>query len=409
MRRPASPFPALVALLAAVILLLGGIWWGGHPEHLPGFLRSSALVHSSPGDRLLSTAIDQVRDDYYRKIPRAQLVNDSISGLVSSLNDRFSTYYDPQANRHMQQAASERFAGVGMSVLPVKRGLGVTGTFPGSPARRGGIRPGDFVVAVGDNSLRGRAGDYATGLIKGPPGTKVTLTVERKGKRRKLTLTRATINVPLVETKTYRGDGRKVGWIHLGSFISPGTHAQVGAAVRKALAGGAKGIVLDLRGNPGGLLEEAVLTASIFVPKGVIVSTRGRNRAPQFFRAAGGAISPKVPVVVLLDRGSASSAEIVAGSLRDHHRATLVGTRSFGKGIFQEVKQLPNGGALEITVGQFFLPDGENLGGSGVRKGKTVNEGKGLAPQVYAKDDPKTKADEALRAALRVLGRKPGG
>jgi carboxyl-terminal processing protease len=403
-----SPYLAPLAVAAGIVLLVAGIWWGGHPDRLPAFVRDSALVKDRT-DPLLAEALDQVQDDYYRKIPRSQLVDKSITGLVNGLDDRFSHYYDPAANKRMSQLAQQHFAGVGMRVLGVKRGLAVVGLFNGSPAKKGGIRVGDFIVAVNGRPLAGRSSTYATGLITGKPGTDVRLTLERAKKKRTLRLTRADIKVPLVETKLYGTGARRALWIHLDTFESPGTHAQVGAAVRRGLAQGAKGIVFDLRGNPGGLLEEAVLTASVFIPSGTIVSTRGRVRSQQVFRAEGGAISPKIPVVVLVDRGSASSAEIVAGALRDHHRATLVGTRSFGKGVFQEVRQLPNGGALAITVGQFFLPNGENLGGGGVTSGKTVNEGKGLAPQVYAKDDPKTKADEALRVALRVLDRKLGG
>jgi carboxyl-terminal processing protease len=406
--RRSSPLLAPLAVAAGLVLLLGGIWWGGHPDHLPGFLRDSALVKKST-DPLIGQALDQVQDDYYRKIPRSKLVDQSITGLVTGLDDRFSHYYDPAANRRMQQLAQEHFAGVGMRVLGVKRGLAVVGIFKGSPAQKAGIGVGDFIVGVNGKPLAGHSSTYATGLITGRPGTRVTLTLEHKATKRRLRVTRAEIKVPLVETKFYRAGGKKVEWIHLDSFESPGTHAAVGAAVRRGLAHGAKGIVFDLRGNPGGLLEEAVLTASVFIPSGTIVSTRGRVRARQVFTAEGGAISPKIPLVVLIDRGSASSAEIVAGALRDHHRATLVGTRSFGKGVFQEVRQLPNGGALALTVGQFFLPNGENLGGGGVTKGRTVNEGKGLDPQVHAKDDPKTKADEALRTALRVLGGKLGG
>jgi carboxyl-terminal processing protease len=391
-----------------IILLVLGIWWGGHPDHLPGFLRSSALVQQHT-DPLLGEALDEVQNDYYRRIPRSKLVDQSITGLINGLDDRFSHYYDPVANRRMSQLSEEHFAGVGMRVVGVKRGLAVVGLFPGSPAKRGGIHVGDYIVRVDGRPLAGRTSTYATGLITGKPGTPVTLTLERKKARHILRITRADIKVPLVETKIYRVGGKKVVWVHLDTFESPGTHAQVGAAIRRGVAHGAKGVVFDLRGNPGGLLEEAVLTASVFVPRGIIVSTRGRVRSRQVFSAEGGAISPKIPVVVLMDRGSASSAEIVAGALRDRRRATLVGTRSFGKGVFQEVRQLPNGGALAITVGQFFLPNGENLGGGGVRSGKTVNEGKGLDPQVYARDNPKTKRDEALHTALRVLGRKLGG
>jgi carboxyl-terminal processing protease len=160
--------------------------------------------------------------------------------------------------------------------------------------------------------------------------------------------------------------------------------------------------VLDLRGNGGGLLNEAVDVASIFIPDGTIVSTDGRALARHVYTATGGAIPRSVPVVVLVDRGTASSAEIVTGALQDRRRAEVVGTNTYGKGVFQEIRELPNGGALDLTVGEYFLPSGRNLGGGGVR------EGRGIAPNVRASDDPATaRRDEALDAALKALAAEP--
>jgi carboxyl-terminal processing protease len=187
--------------------------------------------------------------------------------------------------------------------------------------------------------------------------------------------------------------------VKLAGFTS-GAHGEVGSAVRKLLREGAKGVVLDLRNNGGGLLNEAVLVSSIFIPDGKIVSTRGRSRPSQVYNATGGAISTRVPVVVLVNRQSASASEIVTGALQDRHRATVVGTRTFGKGVFQEIERLSNGGALDITVGEYFLPSGRNIGGGGVDKGD------GIAPDVKAQDDPETKPDEALQAALRTVAKK---
>jgi carboxyl-terminal processing protease len=170
--------------------------------------------------------------------------------------------------------------------------------------------------------------------------------------------------------------------------------------VRKLLGKGAKGVVLDLRDNPGGLLDEAVATASVFLPDGKVVSTRGRNRPEKVYDATGGAIPMKIPVVVLVDGGSASASEIVTGALQDRHRATVVGTHTYGKGVFQEVERLSNGGALDITVGEYFTPSGRNLGGGGVRRGA------GITPDIRAQDNRKTRADEALRAALQAVAAK---
>jgi carboxyl-terminal processing protease len=181
--------------------------------------------------------------------------------------------------------------------------------------------------------------------------------------------------------------------VRLISF-SEGAHAALREAVEKVEKKGAEGIVLDLRGNGGGLLEEAVLVSSIFVEDGKIVSVRGRTRPERSESAQGDAIAPKLPLVVLVDRGSASASEIVTGALRDRGRATVVGTRTFGKGLVQEVQPLSNGGVLDLTVARYYLP-----------KGETISR-KGIQPQVKAEDKLKTKPDEALNKALDTLLQK---
>jgi carboxyl-terminal processing protease len=171
----------------------------------------------------------------------------------------------------------------------------------------------------------------------------------------------------------------------------------VSSAVKRLLKQGATGVILDLRDNGGGLLNEAVMVSSVFIPDGKIVSTRGRSRPERVYEATGGAIDDKVPVVVLVNDRSASASEIVTGALQDRDRAKVVGTRTFGKGVFQEIEPLDNGGALDLTVGEYFLPSGRNLGGGGVSRGA------GVTPDVRAKDDPKTPRDEALAVALREV------
>jgi carboxyl-terminal processing protease len=167
--------------------------------------------------------------------------------------------------------------------------------------------------------------------------------------------------------------------------------------VEKVLHAGVRALILDLRENGGGLLDEAVNVASIFIPDGTIVSTDGRSQPRQVYVAKGNAIAAHIPMVVLVDRGTASAAEIVTGALLDRGRAKVVGTHTFGKGVFQEIEPLSNGGALDITVGEYFTPSGRNLGGGGVK------EGAGIRPNVYALDNPHTSADEALTVAERVV------
>jgi carboxyl-terminal processing protease len=388
--------PRVLALVPAVIVLLAaGIYLGGHPDRLPRFVRDSLV--GDKDTRVVREAIDQVHDTYYRKIPESQLADDSLKGVVAALHDRFSNYFTPKEYKQFQQVSNSQFSGIGLDVDQHPRGLRIVRVYDESPASRAHLRPGDLIVAVGRTSLKGKPSDYSTSLIKGPPGSDVTITIVRGGKPRTVTLTRATITVPVVASALRTVAGKKLAVVALATFATPGAHAQVYTAITRRLKQGARGIVLDLRHNGGGLVKEAQLVASAFLSEGKIVSLRGRGVAPETLNATGNPIAKSTPLVVLVDRDTASASEIVTGALQDRGRAKVVGTRTFGKGVFQEVIELDNGGALDITAGQYFTPKGRNLGGGGVKPGA------GIQPDVHAKDNPKTPRDEGLDRALRVL------
>jgi carboxyl-terminal processing protease len=386
-----------LGVLVVLVLLAGGIWLGGHPEYLPNPVRDTLV--SDDDSAVYDEALDVIEKDYYRKVDRKQLLNKALGSAVDSLDDRFSAYFNPKEYRSFNEATQGEFEGVGMNVEEVPRGLRVLTVFKGSPAAKGGLKPGDEITAVNGHSLRGASSEQATTRIKGKAGTEVTLTVVTgKEKPRDVTLKRARVDVPVVESRLIRSGDQKVAYVKLASFTS-GAHGEVGKAVRKLIGKGAKSVVLDLRDNGGGLLNEAVLVSSIFIPEGKIVTTRGRSRPERVFEATGSSISTKIPVAVLVNDQSASASEIVTGALKDRHRATVVGTRTFGKGVFQEIKQLSNGGALDITVGEYFTPSGKNLGGGGPKKGA------GITPDVKAQDIKKTKRDEALDVAVKTVVR----
>jgi carboxyl-terminal processing protease len=358
----------------------------------------SAVVGDSD-TAVVREAIDKVNRTYYRKIPKDKLADTAIAGIVSKLNDRFSNYFNPAEYKRFRQAQSSEFSGVGLQVSPSKQGLRVEAVYDGSPAKRAGLRTGDVIVAAGPKPLRGLSQDAAVALVKGPPGTDVRLAWVRGGKRMTKTVTRSTVTVPVVASTLKRQKGCAIGVVRLAQFSS-GAHAEVYKAIKRLQKRGAKAFVLDLRGNGGGLVNEAQLIASAFLSDGPIVTTRGRTVPSQTLNATGDAIFPKGPLGVLVDKGTASASEIVTGALQDRNRATVIGTRTFGKGVFQEVLDLSNGGALDITAGQYFTPKGRNLGGRGVKTGA------GIAPDVKASDDPKTAADEGLDRALGVVGKK---
>jgi carboxyl-terminal processing protease len=394
--RRRQPLLAVLAIALPVLLVLG-VYLGGHPEDLPGFARDAFVADHET--RVVNEAIARIATDYYRPVDKRSLTNGSVSGAVASLKDRFSHYLSPREFSEFNSPPS--FTGIGVSVEPVRNGLRIARVFDNSPAARAGLRAGDTIVSVGSRRLTGVSPGAAIAMIKGRPGTDVRLGVEqrRHGRTELATvqLTRATISEPVVASLTKTVDQKKLGVVALATF-SPGAHGELREAVERELHAGARGIVLDLRANGGGLVEEARLIASVFVSKGTIVSTRGRRQPSQTLTATGDAISPKVPVVVLVDHNTASAAEIVTAALQDHDRATVVGTHTFGKGVFQEEEPLSNGGALDITVGEYFTPDGRNLGGGGVKQGA------GITPEVLVRHG--VDGNHGLEVALRTLAAK---
>ncbi|HEX7279133.1 MAG TPA: S41 family peptidase [Solirubrobacterales bacterium] len=391
---------AVAFVVALVVVLAAGIWLGGHPRALPDPLRD---VFVSEPAGVVGEAAEAIEDNYYRPVGEKELGNASLQGMVRELRrrhgDRFTEYFSPESLESFNQQLEGRFSGIGLSVVEVKRGLGVAQVFPRSSADEAGIEVGDTVVSVEGESIAGVSSTEATKKIKGPEGTEVTIGVRdgKTGKVRELTLVRAEVTLPNVSQRIERVEGQRLGYVSLASF-SEEAHAQLARAVEKVQEEGAEGIVLDLRHNPGGLLGEAVRTASLFLPEGeVVVSTDSRSQGESVHETGEGRIS-SLPLVVLIDRGTASAAEILTAALADNGDAVVVGTRSYGKGVFQEEQPLSNGGALKLTVGEYFTPNGVNLA-----------ESRGIHPDVKAKDDPKTKADEVEERGFEVLAGQVGG
>jgi len=376
-------------------MLVFGIWLGAHPRFLPGPV-ADALA--GPEDRRVTLdALDTIHDKYYRSVELGELSDAAIAGAVKNLGDRFSAYFSPKEYGQFQDSLDNQFSGVGTAVREVKDGLRIQTVYPDSPAQKAGLRVGDVVTAANGRKLAGLSDEKAIALVKGPEGTDVMLTIRRGGRTFKRRLTRARISVPVVSSRLASAGATRVAYIALSTFGPRTAHVEMNEAIRRAKRRNAKGIVFDLRGNTGGLVTEAQLIASMFIAEGPIVTTRGRAVPNRTLNAVGQPVAGKLATVVLVDGGTASASEIVAGALQDTKRAKLVGVKTFGKGVFQEILPLDNGGALDITVGQYFLPSGRNLGGAG------TTPGAGLKPDVRARDDPDTKRDEALDRALDVL------
>jgi len=390
---------ALVVLCLLVpVALVGGIWLGGNPEWVPGWARS-AVLGDDPG-RTVDQALETVADAYVEELSDEQLTDRAIRGLITSLEDPFSAYFDPQEYRRFLQSSQGEFQGVGISVTRVEGGLRVVRVFEDAPARRAGLQPGDLIVRAAGRRLGGLPEGAGAALIQGEAGTSVPLTWVRDGEEISREVERAEIQVPVVESSLERVDGETLGVVSLATFSS-GAHAQLYEEMRELLEQGAEGFVLDLRNNGGGLVSEAQLVASAFIAEGPIVTTRGRSVPTQTLSATGDPIAADLPVVVLVNENSASASEIVTGALEDRRDAPVVGEETFGKGVFQRVIELPNGGALDLTAGVYLTPDGRRIGGKG--KGEEEGELTGIVPDVEASDDPDTEPDEALDEALETL------
>lgn len=388
----------VVQTIALLFMLAAGLWIGGHPAKMPPILRD-VFVDSSAG--LTAEATELIEDHYYRDVSEQNLTNASLRGMVRDLrnryDDRFSEYFSPRLLAFFNEAISGHFSGIGLSVTKVKRGMQVVHVFPRSPAQEANIKLDDVIVSVDGESIAGQSSEVATAKIKGPEGTDVVVGVLSSGekKAREVKLTRAEIEIPVVSSEVSEVDGREMGYVRLTTF-SEGAHGALRDAVEKVEKQGAEGIVLDLRGNGGGLLEEAVLSASIFLPEDeIVVSTESRTEGDAVYRTVGGNL-PERPVVVLIDGNTASAAEILAAALADNAGAQVIGTRSYGKGVFQQEIGLSNGGALKLTIGEYFTPDGTNLAGHGIE------------PDVAARDMPGTAGDEAVERALEVLEAQQG-
>lgn len=337
-----------------------------------------------------------IDDEYLRSdsVGPKERVYGAIQGLIGSLNDPYSEFFPPEDNKKFQEDIQGNFGGIGAELGIKKNQLVIIAPLKDTPASRAGFLPGDEIVKINSTSTEGMAVDTAVRFIRGPIDTEVALTIFREGwdKPREFKIVRANIMIPTLEAKIIGGD---IVHIQLYSF-NANSNVLFYQEMVKALSGGAKGMVLDLRNNPGGYLEVAVDLAGWFVPKGsVVVSEKGRgDTVVQEFKANGNGALADFPVVVLMNGGSASASEILAGALRDIRKTKIVGETSFGKGTVQQLESLRDGSSVKITVARWVLPDGGIL-----EKG-------GLKPDVEVKlsdDDIKNKKDLQLDEAVKVL------
>ncbi len=294
---------------------------------------------------------DRVSDD--------QLIQGAIRGVVESLGDPYSAYFTPEEYEEWQKSLAGEYTGVGMEITLREGWITVVTPIPGTPAEAAGIQPGDVILEVEGESTEGWTLEQASARIRGPEGTPVTLKVRHPdGKVETLTIVRARIKVEAVRWEYLAEE--KVGYVRILRFDEEAP-ALVGQALFSFPLDELRGVILDLRNNPGGLLSSAVEVASFFIDRGVIVRTRGPSFGERIYNSRGNSF-PNLPLAVLVNEGTASGAEIVAGAIQDYGAGPLIGRKTFGKGLIQEfVLRLPDGGMVKLTTGQYLTPQGREV------------------------------------------------
>ncbi len=307
---------------------------------------------------VFSQVLHRIRQDYVEETHPDQLMLGAINGMIGTL-DPYSQYMTPEQYKAFQEETSGEYHGIGVEISATEEGLRVVRPYPGSPAEKAGLEPGDIIVTVDGVEIASIGPDEAIARIKGRRGTKVRLGIAREGwdEPREFLVERDQIRTRAVSWSRLE---EGYGYVRVSQF-----QERVAEDVRKAVKamsreGDVEGVVLDLRGNPGGLLEEAVRLSDLFLAQGIIVSTRGRGE-PEVERARKGGTLTDISLSVLIDGGSASASEIVAGALQDHGRAIIVGEPSYGKGSVQNIIRLENDGALRLTVARYYTPNGRPI------------------------------------------------
>jgi carboxyl-terminal processing protease len=352
---------------------------------------------------LFGDVFERVRADYVEKPDDGKLIESAINGMVSGL-DPHSSYMDAKSFRDMQVETSGEFGGLGIEVLMEDGLIKVVASIDDTPAAKAGILANDLITKLDDDQVQGMTLNQAVEKMRGPVNTTVKLTIMRKGQDKplELSLTREVIRVRSVRSRV---EGNDVGYIRMSQFTEQTTDGLKKAfsdIAAKVSSDKVKGYILDLRNNPGGLLDQAISVSSAFIQRGEIVSTRGRNsEEDQRFTAQGWDLTKGKPLIVLINGGSASASEIVAGALQDQKRATILGTRSFGKGSVQTIIPLgSDNGALRLTTARYFTPSGRSI------------QAKGIVPDIEVMqdvpDDIKAKTDTSIMGEASLRGHLKG-
>jgi carboxyl-terminal processing protease len=372
------------------------------------FLGASAKAAAADTYRqlnLFGDVFERVRADYVEKPDDSKLIETAINGMLAGL-DPHSSYMDAKSFRDMQVQTRGEFGGLGIEVTMEDGLIKVVAPIDETPAAKAGILANDIITKLDDEQVQGLTLNQAVEKMRGPVNTKIRLTIVRKGQDKpvEVSITRDVIRVRSVRSHI---EGEDVGYIRLTVFneqTTEGMKKAIADIKAKVAENKLKGYILDLRNNPGGLLDQAISVSDSFLQKGEIVSTRGRNaEETQRFNARPGDLTSGKPLIVLVNGGSASASEIVAGALQDHRRATVLGTRSFGKGSVQTIIPLGSGnGALRLTTARYYTPSGRSIQAKGITPDIEVLQD--VPDELKAKTD--TKGEASLRGHLKAAAGK---
>jgi carboxyl-terminal processing protease len=356
---------------------------------------------------LFGDVFEKVRSDYVEKPDEGKLIESAINGMLTSL-DPHSSYMDPKSFRDMQVQTRGEFGGLGIEVTMEDGLVKVVTPIDDTPAARAGLLANDIIIQIDDEQVQGLTLNQAVDKMRGPLNSTVRLKVKRKEKAEpfEVSLTRDTIRIKPVRARNEGGD---LGYLRITQFNEQ-TYENLKSAIEKLSAEigqeKLKGYVIDLRNNPGGLLDQAVMVSDAFLERGEIVSTRGRNaEETQRFTAKAGDLTKGKPLIVVINGGSASASEIVAGALQDHKRATVVGTRSFGKGSVQTIIPLGGNGAVRLTTARYYTPSGRSIQAKGIEPDQEILQE--VPDELKGKDE--TKGEAGLRGHLKNDKDERGG
>lgn len=380
----------LIIVLFLIIFFLCGYLIGMRypPSVFISNTGTSIFKNLTNNSNLLNQTFDILQNNFYKKISSDEL----IKGMVNSLNDPYTALFDPAETKDLQAEIEGIYAGIGVVIKMNEKEqiLEIVSVFKNTPAEQAGLKSGDLIEKVDSTALKGLSLEEASLKVKGEIGTSVILTIKRENEELIFTIKRENIKIPIIE-KDYRDDG-KIGYLKFNMFTD-NSSAEFNSVLNEFKQKNVKGVILDLRDNSGGLLTECEKIASNFIPSGILLWTRNRDGVTEPLKIKGQEFN--LPLVVLINNGTASAAEILTGVIKDYNVGTIIGEKTFGKGVIQQIFNLPGSYTLKVTVEEYLTPD------------KNEINGKGITPDITVQNNPdKPQEDLQLQKAIEILSKE---